>query len=131
MRYAVKAIKDKMRSNSLVPSLFVYGILPTFPTGTNHFKDQAARLGVLTAARAEKYLSTEVFRITTALHAKLTLATHHYLHVGQHIRVYHERSKLWEGPFKITRFDKKEAWIADGTKTPNFNLSQIILDPVD
>lgn len=97
--YSVKAINDTMGPTGLFPSLLVYGSLPYFPSGTNNFKDQAARIGVLATARAETENITVVTRIKTALHEKLPPETLQYLRVGRRLHFYRERSKRSEGHY--------------------------------
>lgn len=51
LRYTVKALNDTMGPEGMIPSILVFGTLPTLPTGDNNNGDQAQRMGVIETAR--------------------------------------------------------------------------------
>ena len=53
LRLSVKAINDTMGPNGLVPSLLVFGVLPSFPGPTSNNIPQKERMEALRKAKAE------------------------------------------------------------------------------
>lgn len=131
LRYAVKAMNDSMGPEGLVPSLLVFGTLPTFPIVSSDRPEQADRLSAMKRARDEMAKITAELRIREALRSRLPPSTRYHLAPGDKVRVFRERSQRWEGPFTITKTREKEVWVTDGAKEKHFNRSQVIPDPKD
>lgn len=52
--------------------------------------------------------------------------TKYKLDVGDMVRFYREKSRKWEGPFQITRFNKRIVWMTDGNPTKSFSITDVI-----
>lgn len=102
IRYTIMDLNDTMGPEGLVPSMMVIGTIQTFQTSeiNNHGKDE--RMDVIRTARPEMERITIEFRINTALKEKLPQATRFDFCPGQTVRVYWEKSRRCEGPFKET-----------------------------
>lgn len=131
LRYAVKAMNDSMGPEGLVPSLLVFGTIPTFPITESNRPEQAERLAAMAKARDEMAKISAELRIQTALRSRLPPSTRYHLSPGDQVRVYRERSSRWEGPFTITKTREKEVWVTDGNREQHFNRCQVIPDPDD
>ena len=126
LRLSIKAINDTIGPNGLVPSLLVFGVLPSLPSPNSRSSEQQERFQALRAAKAEMETIIAESRIRRALHSKLPPATRYLIKPGDHVRVYRETSKRWEGPFTVTKTTPKIISVTDGTKVRQFNISSVL-----
>lgn len=84
---------------------------------------------IRTTRQEMERLSAEL-RVKEALKAKLLSATRYDFSVRKYFREYSEKSRTWEGLFKITKIMGKKIWITDGKIQP-FSRTQILPDPAD
>jgi len=129
LRIALKGINDTMGPNGLVPSLLVFGVLPSFPSPSRNTPDQQERFEALRNARAEMESIVAEQRIRKALKSKLPPATKYLIKPGDQVRVYRELSKRWDGPFTVTKVSNKIISVTDGNTVKEFNITSILPIP--
>lgn len=113
-----------MVPNGLVPSLLVFGCLPSFPVPSNSNLRQQDRFVALKLGASEMETIVSENRIKTALRSKLPPSTHYLIKPGDQVRVY--REKPWDGPYKVTKVAHKIISVTDGTKVKQFNISSVL-----
>lgn len=135
LRLAVKAVNDTMGPEGIVPSLLVYGSLPTFPAVGMNIPEQKTRMKALAAAKQEMASITAKLRIQQALRSRLPPATQYALKPGDMVRVYRDQgtgaSKKgdWTGPWEIVKICGKEVFVDWNGEHKHFNISKVIPDP--
>lgn len=65
-------------------------------------------------------------RIRKALTTKLSPATKYNLDVGDFVRLYCEKSRKWEGTFKVSRLNKGLESVTDGNNTKLLSITAVI-----
>lgn len=83
-----------MRPERLVPSLLVFGVVPSFPTVHAELPAQRERLAALDAARKEMETVTSELRLQQALRSKPPPATGYHIELGDNVQFYIEKYKL-------------------------------------
>lgn len=131
LRYAIKGVGYTANMDGLVPSLLVFGVVPSFPMTEKPLPNQRARLQAIVDARLEMGRIVTEQRITRALRSKLPPAVTHDIRVGQESLVYREKKKRWVGPYTVSRIEDKRAFISDGKSTRPFNLSKLLPHTAD
>lgn len=126
LRLAIKAINDTAGSNGLVPSMLVFGTVPSFPASPRHNPKQRERFAALKAARDEMSQIVCEKRLNDALRRKLPDSTSYLIRPGDNVRVFRETSKAWDGPFQVTKLDRKLVTVTDGIKAKTFNIAQVL-----
>ena len=111
--------------NGLVPYTLVFGTQPAFPIAPRSNPTQMTRFAALRSAREEMAQIICERRLNEASRRKLPESTSYLLKPSDKVRVYRESSKAWDGPFFITKTDRKVVTVTDGVKAKNFNISQI------
>lgn len=129
LRLALKGINDTMGPNGLVPSLLVFGVLPSFPSPTRNSPDQVERFEALKKAKAEMESIVAEQRIKKALKSKLPPATKYLIKPGDQVRVYQEIPKRWDGPFTVTKISDKIVSVTDGNVVKEFNITSMLPIP--
>ena len=129
LRYAIKGINDTMGPEGLVPSLLVFGVVPSFPTVHAELPAQKERLAALDAARKEMETVTSELRVQQALRSKLPPASKYHVEPGDNVLVYRERTKRYEGPYTVKRVCEKEIYVEVKGVEKHFNISQILPEP--
>lgn len=99
LRMALKSINYIMGPNRLVPSLLVYGFLPTFPWPSNNHLKQKERFEQMKIEGEEMETVVHESKINRAVQAKLLSATKYLILRGKLLGVSRERSGRWENPF--------------------------------
>lgn len=120
-----------MGPEGYIPSMLVFGTLPTFPGGKSNDREQELRMEVIRVTRREIETITAELRIKAALKARLPPSTEFDIRPGMRVRVYREAIKRWEGPFNVARTMGKQIWVTDGASTKQFNCTQVLPDPAD
>lgn len=126
LRLAIKALNDTMGPHGLVPSLLVFGVLPTCPAPVQSRKSQVERFKAMNTARREMEAYVAEQRIKTALKSRLPPATKFNIQLGQSVRVYREQERKWVGPYTVDRISHKTVHVTDGTTVKPFNITQVI-----
>lgn len=62
-------------------------------------------------------------RNNRALRAKVPTAARLLVLLGHLDRIYRTASRIWEGPFTVSRIIRKALWVTDGTKVKPFPIS--------
>lgn len=93
LRYTIKALNDTLGPEGLIPSMMVFGTVPTFTSIEGGQKTQKERMKVIWTAKAKMERMTADLRIKTALKAKIPPATQFDFIPRQTVRVFRERSK--------------------------------------
>lgn len=75
LRYALKDINDTIVPEGLVPSILVFGALPSYPISNNSFPGQTAKMRGIVNARTEYGKIVKEPRIERAIKSKLPPAT--------------------------------------------------------
>ena len=88
LRISLKGINDTIDQNGLVPSLLVFGVLPSFPSPSRNNPDQQERFEALKSARAEMESIVAEQRIRKALKSKIPPATKYLIKPDDQIRLY-------------------------------------------
>ena len=109
-----------------MPSLLVFGVLPSLPSPNTRSPDQVERFHALRTAKAELEQIVAEKRISTALRSKLPPATKYLIKPGDQVRVYREQTRKWEGPFTVHRTTPKIISVTDGRKVKQFNISSVL-----
>lgn len=126
LRYAIKGVNDTANIDGLVPSLLVFGVVPTFPMSNRQLPGQKARLQAIVDARLEMGSIVAEQRITRALRSKLPPAVHYDISPGDLVLVHREKTKKWVGPYKVHRVEDKRAFITDGKFCRPFSVTQLL-----
>ena len=126
LRYAIKGINDTANIDGLVPSLLVFGVVPSFPLSNRILPNQKARLQAMVDARLEMGRIVTEQRISRALRSKLPPAVLHNIKAGDNVLVYREAKKRWIGPYTVNRVEDKLAFLSDGKTSRPFSVTQIL-----
>lgn len=96
-----------MVRNGLVPSLLLFGVLPSFPASSNSNKSQFWRIIVLQIARDET--ETIVFQaiIRTELETKIPPATRYLIRTWDQVQVRKGNRRKWDDPLTVKRIADK------------------------
>ena len=115
-----------MNSDGVVPSLLVFGVLPTFPSSSSSHPKQSERMRALTMARLEIDTITAELRIHQALLRNLPSASKMVLQLDREVLVYREKQNPhWTRLSKITRLLNKQVFIdLQGTEVQH-SFSQV------
>ncbi len=127
LRLALKACNDALGPNGLVPTLLVYGSLPSLPIPLQTDMDQKYRMEALATARAEMETIVAAQRIQKGLRSKIPPSAKYLFKPGEDVKVFREEPKKWIGPFSVVRVENKIITVTDGTKTKPFNVAQVML----
>ena len=125
MRYAIKGINDTANMDGLVPSLLVFGVIPSFPITNRTLPNQKARLQAIVDERLEMGEIVTEQRIARALNSKLPPAVTHDVKAGDEVFVFREKKKRWIGPYKVNRVEDKRVFITDGKTSRPFSITQL------
>lgn len=126
LRLAVKAINDTTGSNGLVPSTLVFSMIPSLPVATRNKITQDERFKALATARNVVVQTISERRLDDDLRKKLPVSTSYIGSPGQSVRVYRKSIRAWDGPFIVTKIDRKIVTVTDGNNTKTFNICQVL-----
>lgn len=123
-------MNDTMNPQGLVPTLLVFGALPSLPINTTDLPAQRLRLTALLTIPEEMATIVDAQRIRQAITARLPPVSRYAVAPGSLVSVHHEGSSIWEGPFLVRRASRKQAWIVD-LKGPvwQFSLAELLSEP--
>lgn len=97
LKLAVKAMKDTMRPEGLVPSLLVFGTVPRFPPAPTSLPDQIDRMAAMNIARLEMANISAQLRIQRALRSKLRPAATYCVSCRDHTYFHAESTGRGKG----------------------------------
>lgn len=134
LRLAVKALNDTTGPDGIVPSLLVFGSLPSFPAVNMDVPMQKERMAALQTARKEMASVVARLRVQEALRSKILPSTHFLIKPGDAVHVYREgksgckRTGSWKGPFTVEKVVGKIITVEWDGKPKQFNISQVLPD---
>lgn len=88
LRLSVKGLNDCMEPEGLVPSLLVFGVIPTLSITSKSLSTQKDWMQTLALAQADMETITAELRIYQALRLNLLPATMFIINVGDNVRIY-------------------------------------------
>lgn len=88
LRFAIKVLNDTAGVNGLVPSLLVFGTIPSLGNAEADIADQEDRFNALSAARKEAAVITAEPQIRLALKSNITQSAKYSLRPGQIVIVF-------------------------------------------
>lgn len=94
-------MKDKVRPSGLVPTLMVFGALPSLPVTTIRYPMKSEHMSALLLARKEMARLVASSRIAQALSSTLPPSTRYRIDPGDRVRFYREQTVKWERPFFV------------------------------
>lgn len=118
-----------MGPEGLDPSLFVYVVVPTFPTVHADLPVQKEKVSALDARKKEMETTATELRILGVLRFKLPPATKHLVEPHERVLVYREKTKQYEGPFTVTKVCDEEVYMKEKGVHEYFIISQIVPEP--
>jgi hypothetical protein len=107
LKLGVKAMNDTIGENGLVPSLFVFGVIPRYTALNTELMNQKVRMEVIAAAQMGMNSIITKRRIATALAKNIPSAAEHVYAVGDEVLDFREKESSWTGPFKIVAIADK------------------------
>lgn len=134
VRLAVKALNDTTGPDGMVPSLLVFGSLPSFPAVNMDLPIQKERMAALQTARKEMASIVARLRVQEALRYKIPPSTHFLIKLGDAVYFYREgksgckRTGSWKGPFTVEKVTGKIITVEWDRKPKQFNISQVLPD---
>lgn len=81
----------------------MFGTVSSFPARTTNRPNKKERFQALRLVGQEMETIVAQPRIRTALRRKLHPAKKYLIKPSDDLRVYREKSKLWNGPFKVAK----------------------------
>lgn len=111
LQCAVKRINNAVESYGLIPSLSVFGVIPTFPAFNPGLPSQKERMSALASARSEMTSITGRLRIQQALHSRLPPSTEYIVYPGDMLFVFREPQKQLNGPYKVLKVSANEVCV--------------------
>lgn len=126
LRLATKACNDTLGADGLVPTLLVYGTLPTLPVTNGVNLAQKERMQALSLARDEMATLVAEQRILRALRSKLPPASKYNLQSGDLVRVYWEKERKLLGQVQIVKVEHKIIHVTDGITVKPFSRVQVM-----
>ena len=111
LQLSVKAMNDTVNPEGLVPSLLLFGTVPRFEPHSSRLPNHEARMRAMTVARREMDDVTARLKLQRALRSKLPPATEYVIRPGDNVYAYDERTKRYNGPFRVNKTFERNAWI--------------------
>lgn len=116
LRLVIKGTNDTTGPEGLVPSLLVFGAIPSLPDINKLLSSQREGIAAIDLARAEMETITSELLISQGFRSKLSPVTQFHFKPGDHVRIYKEKERRWCGPVKVTKTSGKEITIIYGVK---------------
>ena len=118
-------MNDTVGPDGLVPSLLVFGAVPSYPITNKDFPGQESRMKAIIDVRSEYGKIVSELRIQKPIRSKLPPDTKFDLRAGDKVLVYREK-RGWTGPFTLQSICGKNCYVSDGSKTVKFNVVQLL-----
>lgn len=106
--FAVKVFNDTAGPKGLVPSLLVFGTIPSVGNSGANLVYREESFRVMYTARSEAYKIVAEQRIQTALQTNIPPSAKYQLQNGQTVMAYSEKQKRWIRDMKVTRVFSKQ-----------------------
>lgn len=103
----MKALNDTAGVNGLVPSLLVFGVVPSLGNTEAELPNQEERFSAINAARKEAATIVAEKRNRLALKASVQASARYTLKPGQLVMVYSEKLKEWVEGIRIVQLSSK------------------------
>lgn len=129
LRLTVKSLKDTAGPKGLVPSLLVFGVIPSLGNTDAEIPGQEERFQAMKEARKEAATIYAGKRIRLALHSNIPPSAKYILKQGQQALAYSEKQKRWIPNLRIVRVSSKLVWVNDGKRIFKLNRTQVIPQP--
>lgn len=126
LRLTLKWCNDKHGPNGLVPTLLVFGTMPTLPIPNSKSLRQKERMAALKTSKDEMERISVEQNILRALRSNLHPAAIYNIQPGDLVRVFREENRKWIGPVKVVKTERNIIYVLDDVKTKAFNASQVI-----
>lgn len=114
-----------MGLNGPVPSLIVFGELPSFPAPSTTNRNQMERFNAFTLARAEKE-TILAQKNKNGNQEQLPPVTKYLIRPGDNERVCREQLKRWDGSLKVTKVSDKIISLTNEQMVNPFNINAIL-----
>lgn len=99
---AAKEMDDSMGPEELVPSLIIFGVMPSVLVINKSLPEQRERMEYLSLVPAEMATLTAEIYISQAIKSRLPPATPFLFSTGYQIRVYKKVERRWCSPLKVS-----------------------------
>lgn len=126
LRYPVKELNDTAGDKGLVPSMLVFGVIPSIYNSGAHLCEQEDRFDAMKRAREEAATITAENRVNRALRANVPPSARYTLKTGQAVMVYSEKQRKWIKDLTIVRTGDKLVWVNDGKIIIKLSRTQVI-----
>lgn len=126
LRLSVKSLNDTAGPKGLVPSLLVFGVIPSLGNTDADLPNQEERFRAMHEARNEAATITAEKRIRLALRTNIPPSAKYQLKEGQRVLVYSEKKLRWIPDLRVVRIVDKQAWINDRKKVYKVSIAQVI-----
>lgn len=130
LRFSIKALNDTAGTKGLVPSLLVYGTIPSLGNTGADLPDQEDRFTALAAARKEAACITAEKRIRLALKSNIPPSAKYTLHPGQKVMVYSEKMKKWISNIRVVQLSSKQVWVNYNNRVIKVSRTQVLPQPL-
>lgn len=95
LKYAVKGLNDSIGTDALVPSLLVFGALPTFPfLNMDIIPGQRESFEMMKLARDKVAQLRAEQRIATAVNTNVPLSANYILKTGDRVSAYSQNKEV-------------------------------------
>ena len=129
--YVFKALNDTVRTDGRVPSLLVFGVIPSMGASNARVKGQHERLRSMKQEREGAAAIVATKRIKTALRANTPPSARYSLKEGQMAMAFSEKMKKWIPYMNVVGFRNKIVWLNSGRRVVQINRSHIMPQPLD
>jgi hypothetical protein len=102
-----------MGTTGLVPSLLVFGVVPSFPQTSIDLPKQRDRIAALAAAQMEMSEIVSENRVTAALAHNVPSSVDRTYEVGREVLVFCGKEKNWTGPMVVVLVEDKIITVQD------------------
>lgn len=131
LRLSVKALNDTAGPEGLVPSLLVFGVIPSLGNTEANLVDQERRFRAMHLAPAEAAKITAEERIRIALRSNVPPSAKYDLQSGQSVMAYSEKKREWISDLKVVKALGKHVWVNTGKRIYMLNKSHVVPKPAD
>lgn len=126
LRFSVKALNDTSGPKGLVPSLLVFGTIPSIGSSNANLPDQEQRFKAMRAAREEAATIFAEQRIRIALKSNAPPSSKYMLKPGQEVKVFSEKQKKWVEGIRLVQLSSKQAWVNYRNRIFKVSRAQVI-----
>lgn len=125
LRLAVKAINDSLGPEGLVPSLLVFGSMPSLPAFKKPYPERRERMAALSFLWAEMKTVFAEPHISQAARSKLKPAIHAMFNPDKEVQVYKKQECTLFSLVQVIQTTWKGVTVADINMGKTFGISQV------